>query len=138
MRRFGVHEGGGEGGAGTSNILPASLLERFADKLGVTARAATVFGEAVERDGVTVIPVAKAKWGMGGGGGHRRPGAQEGMGGGGGVTVTPVGYIEIKDGHSSFRPIWDPVTRIIAAAGGGIGLLLILRGLAGLRRDPDE
>jgi uncharacterized spore protein YtfJ len=143
MRRFGVHEGGGEGGGGeegvgASSILPASLLERFADKLGVTARAATVFGEAVERDGVTVIPVARAKWGLGGGGGHRRPGAQEGMGGGGGVTVAPVGYIEVKDGQSSFRPIWDPMTRIIAAVGGGIGLLLILRGLAGLRRDPDE
>lgn len=138
MRRFGVHEGGGEGGAGASDILPASLLERFADKLGVTARAATVFGEAVERDGVTVIPVAKAKWGLGGGGGHRRPGAQEGMGGGGGVTVAPVGYVEIKDGQSRFRPIWDPMTRVVAVIGGGIGLLLVLRGLAGLRREPDE
>jgi uncharacterized spore protein YtfJ len=133
MRRFGVHEGG-EGGAGAGNILPASLLERFADKLGVSARAATVFGEAVEREGVTVIPVAKAKWGMGGGGGHRRPGAQEGMGGGGGVTVTPVGYIEIRDGQSSFRPIWDPATRIAAGIGSGLVLVLVLRGLAGLRR----
>ncbi|HSS75824.1 MAG TPA: hypothetical protein VLV54_03680 [Thermoanaerobaculia bacterium] len=40
---------------------------RLAEKLGVTARAATVFGEAVERDGMTVIPVAKARRGLGGG-----------------------------------------------------------------------
>jgi uncharacterized spore protein YtfJ len=124
MKRFGVHEGGGEGGAGRDNILPASLLERFAEKLGYTARSATIFGEAVEREGVTVIPIAKAKWGLGGGGGHRRPGAQEGLGGGGGVTVAPVGYIEVKNGESRFRPIWDPMTTIVAGLGAGALLLL--------------
>ncbi len=55
------------------------LAERLAEKIGSSARATAVFGEAVERDGVTVIPVAKARWGFGGGdggpgGGRRRPG----------------------------------------------------------------
>jgi uncharacterized spore protein YtfJ len=54
------------------------LAERLAEKIGSSARATAVFGEAVERDGVTVIPVAKARWGFGGGdggpGGGRRPG----------------------------------------------------------------
>jgi uncharacterized spore protein YtfJ len=54
------------------------LVERLAEKIGSSARAAAVFGETVERDGVTVIPVAKARWGFGGGdggpGGGRRPG----------------------------------------------------------------
>ena len=43
----------------------------MAEKLGAVAKAATVFGEPVERDGVTVIPVAKARWGFGGGAGRR-------------------------------------------------------------------
>ena len=82
----------------------------MAEKLGAVARAATVFGEPVERDGITVIPVAKARWGFGGGAGRRKEegsGGQEedGAGGGGGVQVTPVGFIEIKQNAANFRPI---------------------------------
>ena len=61
-------------------------------------------------DGVKVIPVAKARWGFGGGGGSRDAGG-EGSGGGGGVWVSPVGYIEMKDGDSRFRPIQGPAAK---------------------------
>ena len=43
--------------SGSAQGFVASLAE----KLGATARAATIFGDSVERDGVTVIPVAKAR-----------------------------------------------------------------------------
>ena len=46
-----------------------TLVERIAERVGVTVKTSTVFGEPVERDGLTVIPVAKARWGFGGGGG---------------------------------------------------------------------
>ena len=86
------------------------FIGTMAEKLGAVARAATVFGEPVERDGITVIPVAKARWGVGGGAGQRKEegggGKQEdGAGGGGGVQVTPVGFIEIKNNVANFRPI---------------------------------
>ncbi len=86
------------------------FIGTMAEKLGAVARAATVFGEPVERDGITVIPVAKARWAFGGGGGQRKDegdgGKQEdGAGGGGGVQVTPVGFIEIKNTEANFRPI---------------------------------
>lgn len=96
------------------SLEKTSPADRFigavAEKLGAVARAATVFGEPVEREGITVIPVAKARWGFGGGAGQRKheDGAeeeQEGAGGGGGVYVTPVGFIEIKDQAANFRPI---------------------------------
>ena len=107
---------------------PATFFEKLAEKLGVAARAATVFGEAVERDGVTVIPVAKARWGLGGGGGRRGMAArQEGMGGGGGVIVQPVGYIEIKHGESRFRPIVTPWTWLALAAAGSFLLFGLTR-----------
>ena len=96
------------------DLEKTSSADRFigtmAEKLGAVARASTVFGEPVERDGVTVIPVAKARWGFGGGAGQRKEegsgGTQEdGAGGGGGVQVTPVGFIEIKNNGANFRPI---------------------------------
>ena len=87
-----------------------SFIGTMAEKLGAVARAATVFGEPVERDGITVIPVAKARWGFGGGAGQRKDegggGKQEdGAGGGGGIQVTPVGFIEMKNNEANFRPI---------------------------------
>ena len=86
------------------------FIGTMVEKLGAVARAATVFGEPVERAGITVIPVAKARWGFGGGAGQRKDegggGKQEdGAGGGGGVLVTPVGFIEIKNHEANFRPI---------------------------------
>ena len=109
------------------------LMSSLADKLGKGARAAAVFGEPVERDGVTIIPVAKARWGMGGGGGHRRHGANEGIGGGGGVTVNPVGYIEIRGNRTRFRSIWDPAKIIALSAIGGLVLVGALRAFQGSR-----
>ena len=87
-----------------------TFIGTMAEKLGAVARAATVFGEPVERDGITVVPVARARWGFGGGAGHRKDeggaGKQaDGAGGGGGVQVTPVGFIEIKNHTANFRPI---------------------------------
>jgi uncharacterized spore protein YtfJ len=79
------------------------FISAMAEKLGAVAQAATVFGQPVERDGITVIPVAKARWGFGGGAGQRKD--EDGAGGGGGVQVTPVGFIEIKNHEANFRPI---------------------------------
>ncbi len=96
------------------DLEKTSSADRFigtmAEKLGAVARASTVFGEPVERDGVTVIPVAKARWGFGGGAGQRKDEGsggtlEDGAGGGGGVQVTPVGFIEIKNNGANFRPI---------------------------------
>ncbi len=110
-----------------------SSADRFigtmAEKLGAVARAATVFGEPVERGGITVIPVAKARWGFGGGAGQRKDeggGEQDGAGGGGGVQVTPVGFIEIKNHEANFRPIrTNSVSWIVM---GSILSVLLLRG----------
>jgi uncharacterized spore protein YtfJ len=101
------------------------FMETIAEKLGATARASTVFAEPVEREGITVIPVAKARWGFGGGVGHRHD--EDGAGGGGGVQVTPVGFIEIKNGQADFRPIRTLSMPMIVL--GGISALLLLRRL---------
>jgi uncharacterized spore protein YtfJ len=46
------------------------FVVRMADRIGAKVNVKTVFGEPVERDGITVIPVAKVRWGFGGGAGR--------------------------------------------------------------------
>ena len=99
-----------------------TFIGTMAEKLGAVARAATVFGEPVERDGITVIPVAKARWGFGGGEGHRKD--EDGAGGGGGVQVTPVGFIEITNNTANFRPI-RTVSLSWIVTGSFLGLFLL-------------
>jgi len=48
--------------------LVNELLERIGQTVGRRAQASAVFGEPVQREVVTVIPVAKARFGFGGGG----------------------------------------------------------------------
>ena len=64
--------------------LVNELLERIGETVGARAQVSTVFGEPVQRDGLTVIPVAKARFGFGGGGGSGSREGDEGSGGGGG------------------------------------------------------
>jgi uncharacterized spore protein YtfJ len=102
-----------------------SFLDRLANELA--GSVCSVFGPAVERGGVTVIPVAKARWGMGGGSGpQRRDGEtppQLGVGAGGGAIVKPMGFIEMTEGRSRFRPIVDPgLVALTAIATGAIGV----------------
>jgi uncharacterized spore protein YtfJ len=86
-----------------------------------------VYGTPVERDGITIIPVARARYGFGGGGGG---GTQEqgttgsGAGAGAGVSLTPVGYIELREGRSRFRPIRSSVVPLVAVSGAIAWLLL--------------
>lgn len=94
----------------------------------VNANAKQVYGEPVERDGTTIIPVAKVQWGFGGGGIGRGP--TERGGGGGGARAYPTGFIELRDGKAEFRPISDPMMPVLVTAAGlllGIVLAGIIR-----------
>ena len=80
-----------------------------------------VFGEPVERDGVTVIPAATVIGGGGGGGGVEQPSSQDheaeaqgqsGLGVGFGGLMWPAGAFEIRDDRVTWRPAID-VTRVL-------------------------
>jgi uncharacterized spore protein YtfJ len=109
-----------------------SFVERVAERLGLYASAKAVYADPVEHEGVTVIPVAKLRWGFGGGSG-RKPG-KHGKGGGGGMQAAPLGYIEIKQGQTQFKPIRDPMTLVPIVAAGGVAGWIILRSLRKLIR----
>lgn len=89
-------------------------IARLAERLGATAAASAVFGTPVEQEGVTVIPVARARWGIGGGSGKGKGGEDKGSGVGGGANTTPVGFIELKAEGVEYRRINDPLRYIVA------------------------
>jgi uncharacterized spore protein YtfJ len=98
--------------------MEPTLLERIAQSIHADAKQ--VYGEPVERDGTTIIPVARVQWGFGGGGLGR--GAGERGGGGGGARATPAGYIELRDGTSRYRPIIDTSLAALVVTG-ALGVL---------------
>ncbi|MFI5843952.1 hypothetical protein ACIA8K_30075 [Catenuloplanes sp. NPDC051500] len=80
-----------------------------------------VFGEPVERDGVTLIPAALIGGGLGAGSGRRgldgdRKGDEEGDGAGFGLGAVPIGAYSIRDGRVRWHPAVNVNLLIIATA----------------------
>ena len=69
-----------------------------------------VFGEPIEKDGVTIIPVARIAGGGGGGSGDSHEGS--GSGGGYGVMAKPAGVYVVREGEVSWQPALD-VNKIV-------------------------
>lgn len=81
--------------------------------------ARTVYGEPITAEGKTIVPIAKVRYGFGGGSGKKageEPG--EGGGGGGGAVARPVGYIEVSGDGTRFVPIIDLQSMVVAMVGG--------------------
>jgi uncharacterized spore protein YtfJ len=110
-----------------SDALLSSLADRIPARLG----ASTVYGAPVERDGVTVVPVAVARFGIGAGRGSDPSKGQEGEGGGWGGVITPAGYIELKDGRSRFVPVVHPARMLALICGSVLAGLALMRPQAG-------
>jgi hypothetical protein len=113
------------------------LLERMAELIGAKAGVQAVFGEPVRNEGITVIPVARVRWGFGGGGGSAdgpESGPASGSGGGGGVAADPIGYLEIDPQGTAFRPIREPYPSPLLLLAGGLTAALVIRAFARLAR----
>lgn len=86
------------------------FIETISEKLHDSASVKKIFGDPITSEGKTIIPVARVRYGFGGGGGisgKKLPEsgtAEEGGGGGGGIKVTPVGVVEISTQSTRFIP----------------------------------
>lgn len=87
------------------------VLDAASDSLGVRR----VFGDPIEKDGVTVIPVASVMGGGGGGEGESVEGEGSGSGGGFGIVARPIGVYVIREDCVEWRPTFD-VARILMAS----------------------
>jgi uncharacterized spore protein YtfJ len=86
-----------------------------------------VFGDPVERDGTTIVPVAAVRGGAGAGG---APGDQNsGSGSGYGLSARPVGVFVIRDGQVSWQPAFDLNRAILGGQLAGIALFLSVRAM---------
>ena len=99
-------------------MTPDDILTRVGDQLGIRR----VFGEPIEREGITLVPVAVA---VGGGGGGTGPDDQ-GSGGGLGGMVRGIGVFSISNGQVRFVPAVD-ATALAALFVLGVGLVLHAR-----------
>lgn len=95
-----------------------------------------VYGDAYERDGVTVIPVANVRGGGGGGEGEGNAddgsGSGSGSGGGFGVSARPVGVYVIEGNTVTWRPAIDVNRIVLGGQVVAVVALLVLRSV--LRR----
>jgi len=108
------------------------MLQKIGETLGSTATVRSVFGEPIQIEGKTVVPVARVKYGFGGGfGGPDKRGlgagaqAEGGGGGGGGsVRACPAGALEIRAAGTRFIPFLDlrPLA-VVFIAGAVLGRL---------------
>ncbi|GLU46548.1 hypothetical protein [Nocardiopsis ansamitocini] len=89
-----------------AEIASASgVLDSVAARLGAGASVSAVYGDPVECEGVTVIPVART--------GYRFDGAANRGRARGRAWAAPAGYIRVKDGEAHFTPIRPPVKSLV-------------------------
>ncbi len=88
-----------------------------------------VFGTPYSKDGITVIPAATIRGGVGGGVGTSPDGQNEGSGAGLGMTGRPVGAYVIRDGQVSWQPAIDVNRIVLGAQILGVVALLTVRAI---------
>ncbi len=90
--------------------------DRIIGRLRETMTIDRVYGEPIERDGATIIPVASIRMGGGGGGGGGtdNDASGSGEGGGFGAVARPAGAYVIKEGSVRWKPALD-ITRLVVA-----------------------
>lgn len=78
------------------------IFEKFARHKDVSL----VYGEPIELANKKVLPVAKALYAVGGGGGYSGESEKsQGEGGGGYIAIKPVGVYEITSEKVMFKPV---------------------------------
>jgi uncharacterized spore protein YtfJ len=106
----------------------SELIEATRDVMGVRR----VFGEAYEKNGVTVIPAAWIRGGLGAGEGEgtdETKGSGKGAGGGFGVTAKPAGVYVIDGTKVRWQPAVDVNRVIFGCQIVAIVALLVLRAI---------
>lgn len=115
------------------------LIDRLIERLGGRAGVEAAFGTPIERGDVTVVPVARVRWGFGAGSGTspetpEKASAGGGTGAGGMVGIEPIGYLELKAGGASFSSIADLKPSPLFLLAVGVMVSMMLRALARLAR----
>jgi uncharacterized spore protein YtfJ len=109
-------------------------LEELISEAQDTLTVKRVYGEPFTSNGVTLIPAAAVRGGVGGGEGEPGENQPGGSGGGFGMSARPVGAYEIKGDEVSWVPAADTTRVIIMSQILGIVALLVIRSIFRRRR----
>lgn len=107
-------------------------MENFVGGIKDVITVKQVFGDAYEKEGVMIVPVASVRGGGGGGAGQEKENGSEGASGSGvgmGFEARPAGVYVIKEGSVKWQPAVN-VNRIIA----GAQLVAAAAAVSGIRR----
>lgn len=92
-----------------------------------SASVKNIFGEPIQHNGRTVVPVARVAYGFGGGGGSGKLPEGEGGGAGVGVVALPVGVVDISDEGTRYIS-FSPNKKLLGAfAVGALAGMFLLR-----------
>lgn len=98
-----------------------TIFNKFANQKDVSF----IYGEPIELGLQKVVPVAKVKYAVGGGGD-----GSGGEGGGGTFTIKPIGVYVITPDHVKFESTLDrkKLTALTVVVGGVLGLWALCKG----------
>lgn len=116
----------------TSKPFDVEGAEHLLDRLAEATKIEAVFGQPIERDGVTLITCSEQSIGLGGGFSPAKPtdsnkerGENEGMGGGAGARGRPIAVVVMTRDGVKVKPIVN-VTRVIFAQAVMVGIAFLL------------
>ncbi len=90
-----------------SNIK--GIMDTTMENIRAMVDADTVIGDPITVDGATILPVSKVSFGLATGGsdfGGKGNPVKFGGGGGAGVSITPIGFIVVKNGDVKMLQIY--------------------------------
>jgi uncharacterized spore protein YtfJ len=108
------------------------ILQALTERFAASANVKQVFGEPIEAQGKTIVPVARVWYHVGAGWGGRKAdsgeGGHGGGGGGGKVVASPVGVLEVTPEGVRFERFFD-ARQAGMLVGAGLLLGLVVRRL---------
>jgi len=96
------------------NHALSELMKTTLEQVRTMADANTIIGTPIQADGVTMIPVSRMSFGVGGGGTEfstkKQPEGTANFGGGSGVgaRLEPVAFLIVRDGGVKLLPVAPP------------------------------
>ncbi len=88
-----------------------NFIDTLLEKMKTTIKTESVVGDPITVGEITIVPIAKVTFGFGAGG-EDLDTKNKGFGGGsgGGATITPIGFLIIKNGEVNLVPVHEKET----------------------------